>query len=102
MTTLTKLLSIVTLAASSAALLTAAGSVPAGKPEEAGFSTERLGRIRAAVQRHITAGQVPGVVTLVSRRGKVGASGTHGRGRGAAQAPVPGDAGVRLRPIDEP
>jgi hypothetical protein len=45
MTTVTKLLSIVTLVASSAALLTAAGSVPFGKPEEAGFSTERLGRI---------------------------------------------------------
>ena len=100
--TLTKLLSIATLVASSAALLTAAGSVPAGKPEEAGFSTERLGRIREAVQRHITAGQVPGVVTLVSRRGKVVHFETHGLNDVEAKKPMPRDAIFRLASMSKP
>ena len=69
--TLTRFLAVTTLTGLATAIVAAAGAVPTGKPEEAGFSTERLGRIREAVQRHISAGQVPGAVTLVSRRGKV-------------------------------
>jgi len=49
----------------------AAGSVPIGKAEDVGLSTERLKRIGEAVQRHITAGNVAGAVTLVARRGKI-------------------------------
>jgi len=48
-----------------------AGSVPAGKAEDVGLSTERLKRVSEAVQRHITAGNVAGAVTLVARRGKI-------------------------------
>jgi CubicO group peptidase (beta-lactamase class C family) len=48
-----------------------AGSVPAAKPEDVGMSSERLKRIGEAVQRHITAGNVAGAVTLVARRGKI-------------------------------
>ena len=48
-----------------------AGSVPIGKAEDVGLSTERLKRIGEAVQRHITAGNVAGAVTLVARRGKI-------------------------------
>src|SRR5688572_1744924 len=102
MTTLTKLLSIAALVASSAALVTAGGSVPSGKPEEAGFSTERLGRIKEAVQRHITAGQVPGVVTLVSRRGKVVHFETHGLNDVEARKPMPKDAIFRLASMSKP
>jgi CubicO group peptidase (beta-lactamase class C family) len=54
-----------------AALPLIAGSVPAAKPEDVGMSTERLKRIGEAVQRHITAGNVAGAVTLVARRGKI-------------------------------
>src|ERR1035438_2417781 len=48
-----------------------AGQVPAGKPEEAGMSTERLQRIRQAMERHIEAGEISGAVTLVARHGKI-------------------------------
>ncbi len=48
-----------------------AGSIPVGKPEDIGLSTERLKRISEAVQRHIAAGNVAGAVTLVARRGKI-------------------------------
>ncbi len=40
-------------------------------PEEAGFSSERLKRIDAAMQRYVDQKKVAGIVTLVARRGKV-------------------------------
>jgi CubicO group peptidase (beta-lactamase class C family) len=49
----------------------AAGSIPTGKAEDVGLSTERLKRIGEAVQRHIAAGNVAGAVTLVARRGRI-------------------------------
>ena len=54
-----------------AQLMFAAGSVPTGKAEDVGLSTERLKRISEAVDRHIAAGNVAGAVTLVARRGKI-------------------------------
>jgi CubicO group peptidase (beta-lactamase class C family) len=62
------LLAALTLAAG---LPLIAGSVPMGKAEDVGLSTERLKRIGEAVQRHIAAGNVAGAVTLVARRGKI-------------------------------
>jgi CubicO group peptidase (beta-lactamase class C family) len=40
-------------------------------PESVGFSSTRLGRITAAMQRYIDAGQLPGIITAVARRGQV-------------------------------
>lgn len=48
-----------------------AGSLPRAKPEEVGLSSERLARIGPAMQRHIDAGEIAGVVTLVARRGRI-------------------------------
>ena len=48
-----------------------AGSIPAGKAEDVGMSSERLGRISEAMRRHIEAGDIAGVVTLVARRGRI-------------------------------
>ena len=50
--------------------LLAAGTT-VSKPEDAGLSSERLGRIRPLVERHIAAKDLSGAVTLVARRGKV-------------------------------
>ena len=50
---------------------TLAGSIPAGKAEDVGMSSERLARIGPAMQRHIDAGEIAGVVTLVARRGQI-------------------------------
>jgi CubicO group peptidase (beta-lactamase class C family) len=49
----------------------AAGSIPSARPEDVGLSSERLGRIRETVQRHIDAGNVTGAVTLVARKGRI-------------------------------
>ena len=52
------------------ALLTgplAAGSIQVAKPEEVGFSSERLARVK----RHIDVHDIAGAVTLVARRGRI-------------------------------
>jgi CubicO group peptidase (beta-lactamase class C family) len=62
---------IVAMLVAATRLMFAAGSVPVGKAEDVGLSTERLKRVSEAVDRHIAAGNVAGAVTLVARRGKI-------------------------------
>ena len=45
--------------------------LPRVKPEEVGMSSERLARLRPAMQRFIDEEQVPNIVTLVAREGKI-------------------------------
>ncbi|HLK49241.1 MAG TPA: serine hydrolase domain-containing protein [Bryobacteraceae bacterium] len=56
------------LAAAVAAL---PASIQTAKPEQNGFSSERLARIHEMVQRHIDDHDISGAVTLVARNGKV-------------------------------
>jgi len=49
----------------------AAASIQVVKPEEVGFSSERLARIQQTVKRHIDAHDIAGAVTLVARRGRI-------------------------------
>ena len=46
-------------------------SLTLSKPEDAGFSSERLKRIGPVVQSHIEAKDLAGAVTLLARKGKV-------------------------------
>lgn len=41
------------------------------KPEDVGFSSARLGRIRTYLQRYIDAGKLTGTLTLVARQGQI-------------------------------
>jgi CubicO group peptidase (beta-lactamase class C family) len=45
--------------------------LPFAKPEEVGLSSERLARIRPALQEFIDQKKVPNLITLVARHGKV-------------------------------
>jgi CubicO group peptidase (beta-lactamase class C family) len=45
--------------------------LPTAKPEEVGMSSERLARIRPVVKAYVDEGKMPGVITVVARRGKV-------------------------------
>jgi CubicO group peptidase (beta-lactamase class C family) len=45
--------------------------LPRGMPEEVGMSAERLGRIATFAKAEIEAGQIPGAVIAVARRGKL-------------------------------
>src|SRR5262245_17647445 len=58
------------LALSSVAL-TWAADLLTGDPQSLGFSSERLARIRTAIEREIEKGQYPGAVMLVARNGRI-------------------------------
>jgi CubicO group peptidase (beta-lactamase class C family) len=65
------LLSVAWLALSQAAQTSAKTGLPTAKPEQVGFSSERLQRINETVQRHIAANRISGAVALVARKGRV-------------------------------
>jgi len=64
---------LATILAVALTLLTAqlAGQAPKTKPEEAGFSSERLKRVHELIQQHVDAGDFSGAVTLVARNGRI-------------------------------
>jgi CubicO group peptidase (beta-lactamase class C family) len=85
-----------------ARLTFAAGSVPIGKAEDVGLSTERLKRVGEAVERQIAAGNVAGAVTLVARRGKVAHFEAHGVMDVDTKKPMAKDNLFRLASMSKP
>ena len=79
-----------------------AGTIPVGKPEEVGLSSERLKRIGEAVQRHIDAGNVAGAVTLVARRGRIAHFDARGMMDFESKKPMPKDGLFRLASMSKP
>jgi CubicO group peptidase (beta-lactamase class C family) len=82
--------------------LTLAGSIPTGKPEDVGMSSERLARIGPAMQKHIDAGEIAGVVTLVARRGRIVHFEAHGYSDIAKRTPMRTDAIFGLASSSKP
>jgi CubicO group peptidase (beta-lactamase class C family) len=74
----------------------------APKPEEVGFSSERLQRVHDAVQRHIDAKELSGVVTLVARRGRVAHFEAQGLMDIESKRPMPKDGIFRLASMSTP
>lgn len=74
----------------------------ASKPEEVGLSSERLGRIHQAIQRHIDAKDISGAVTLVARRGRIAHLEAHGLMDVEANKPMPKDGIFRLASMSKP
>ena len=74
---------------------------PTGKPEDVGLSSERLARIGPAMQRHIDAGEIAGVVTLVARRGRIVHFEAYGYSDIAKRTPMRTDAHLRLGVVVE-
>jgi len=79
-----------------------AGSIPLGKAEDVGLSTERLKRIGEAVERHVAAGNVAGAVTLVARRGKIAHFEAHGVMDVDTKKPMAKDNLFRLASMSKP
>src|SRR5574341_747827 len=75
---------------------TSAQNLPTAKPEDVGMSSERLVRIRVAMQRYIDRGLVPGTVTLVARRGRVVHFEAQGYRDVEAKAPMTADTIFRI------
>src|SRR5271170_2114121 len=64
---------------------------PMAKPESVGLSTAGLNKVHDVVQQHISAGDVPGAIVLVSRNGKVAYWDAQGNVDGGAKAPLEKD-----------
>src|SRR5690606_116954 len=79
-----------------------AGSIPKGKPEDVGMSSERLARIGPAMQKHIDAGEIAGVVTLVARRGVIVHHEAYGYADIARRTPMRTDAIFGLASSSKP
>ena len=69
-----------------------AASVQTVKPEQNGFSSERLARIHDMVQRHIDAHDISGAVTLVAHNGKVVHFEAHGLADVESKKPMSKDS----------
>jgi CubicO group peptidase (beta-lactamase class C family) len=55
-----------------------AQGLPRGRPDQLGFSAQRLARIDSVMQQYADSGRVAGVVTLVVRHGRVAQLGAYG------------------------
>ena len=79
-----------------------AAAAPTVKPEDVGFSSERLQRIHDLVQRHITAGSFSGAVTLVARNGRIAHLEAHGLMDLESRKPMQKDAIFQIMSMTKP
>lgn len=78
------------------------GLAATARPEEVGLSSDRLRRIRDTIQRHITAGDISGAVTLVARKGRVAHLEAHGEMDRESKKLMTQDAVFRLASMTKP
>jgi CubicO group peptidase (beta-lactamase class C family) len=70
--------------------------LPRARPEDVGFSSERLGRLSAAFQAYADSGQLAGAVVLVARHGKVAYQQAFGWRDKESRSPMRDDAIFRI------
>jgi CubicO group peptidase (beta-lactamase class C family) len=71
-------------------------------PERRGFSTERLDRIGNVMGRYVDEGKLPGIATLIARRGQIVHLETRGWADLEAQEPLAEDAIYRIYSMTKP
>jgi CubicO group peptidase (beta-lactamase class C family) len=79
-----------------------AGSLPTGRAEDVGMSSERLARIGPALRKHVDAGEIAGAVTLVARRGVIVHHEAYGYADIAKRTPMRTDAIFGLASSSKP
>ena len=72
------------------------------RPETVGFSSQRLERLHAAVQKKIDDKQMPGMVTVLARHGKIVDFQTYGKKDLAGGAPMDKDTIFRIYSMTKP
>jgi CubicO group peptidase (beta-lactamase class C family) len=77
-------------------------SLAPAKPEDVGFSTERLNRIGQVLNREIDQGKLPGAVVAVARKGRVAYFESFGFRDKAAGAPMTKDAIFEIYSMTKP
>ena len=73
-----------------------------GRPEEAGFSADRLARLGAWMRAEVDAGRIPGAVVAIGRGGKFACHEAFGFRDREARAPMPLDAVFRIASMTKP
>ena len=76
--------------------------LPTAQPERVGISSERLARIAPVMQKYVDDRLVPGVVTIVARRGRVVAYDAFGFADVENQVPMRTDAVFRIASMTKP
>lgn len=76
--------------------------LPTAAPEAVGMSTERLARIGPAMRRYVDEGLVPGIVTVVARRGAVVHFAAQGLADLEERAALTGEAIFRIYSMTKP
>jgi CubicO group peptidase (beta-lactamase class C family) len=71
-------------------------------PETVGLSSDRLNRICRAMQAHVDRGKLPGLITIVARRGQIAHAGCFGWMDIEAAKPMQFDAIFRLASMTKP
>jgi CubicO group peptidase (beta-lactamase class C family) len=84
------------------ALSLTAATLPNGKPEEVGLSSERLQRINDVIKTYIDSGQITGAVTMVSRKGRIAHFEAQGLMDLESRAPMRKDAIFRMASMSKP
>jgi CubicO group peptidase (beta-lactamase class C family) len=79
-----------------------ADGLPTVKPEEVGFSSERLARATQVMKAEVARGQYPGAVAVVARKGKIAYFEAVGQRDPVAGAPMTKDAIFRLYSMTKP
>ena len=79
-----------------------AADLPRAKPESVGLSSERLDNIRKVLGAKVDAGEIPGYVALVARRGKVAYFEAYGVQNPNTKKPMSRDAIFRIYSMTKP
>ena len=83
-------------------VLCRAQSLGLAKPEDVGFSRERLDRIATTLNANIVTGEIPGATLLVVRNGKIAFYESFGWLDAATKTPMPKDAIFRIYSMSKP
>ena len=79
-----------------------AADLPRAKPESVGLSSQRLDNIRKVLGAKVDAGEIPGYVALVARRGKVAYFEAYGVQNPNTRKPMTRDAIFRIYSMTKP
>jgi CubicO group peptidase (beta-lactamase class C family) len=79
-----------------------AQSLGLAKPEDVGFSRERLDRIASTLNANIANGEIPGATLLIVRNGKIAFYESFGWLDAATKTPMPKDAIFRIYSMSKP
>jgi len=85
-----------------AALVSHAAVLPEAKPEDVGLSSQRLARLDATMQKAVDSGELPGVVILIAREGRLAYAKSFGWQDREKKIPMRNDSIFRIYSMTKP